>query len=155
MRVGIGYDIHRLSDGNKLVLGGVNIPFDKGIVAHSDGDVLIHALCDAVLGAMGMSDIGEKYPDTDPKYKNISSVIFLEDIKRLLKEKTKTIVNIDSIIMLEEPKLKKYKEKIRSKISEILEIEEEKINIKAKTFEGMTEIGEGNAIAAQVIVLIQ
>ena len=154
MRVGIGYDIHKLGDGNKLIIGGVTIPFNKGIIAHSDGDVLIHALCDAVLGALALSDIGEKYPDTDPKYKDVSSLVFLEDMKNLLKEKENMIVNIDSIIFLQQPKLKEYKKKIRNKISEVLEIEEEKVNIKAKTFEGMTEVGAGNAIAAQVIVLV-
>ena len=155
MKIGIGYDIHRLSYGNKLIIGGIDILFNKGAVAHSDGDVLIHALCDAILGAIGMPDIGERYPDTDPKYKNISSVAFLEDMKNILKEKEKAIVNIDSVVMLEMPKLQKYKEKIRKKIAEILEIEEENVNIKAKTFEGMTEIGVGDAIAAHVIVLIQ
>ena len=154
MKIGIGYDIHRLSGGDKLIIGGIEIPFNKGVIAHSDGDVLIHALCDAILGAIGMPDLGERYPDTDPKYKNISSVVFLEDMKNVLKEKEKVIVNIDSVVMLESPKLQKYKEKIRKKIAETLEIQEEQVNVKAKTFEGMTEIGVGNAIAAHVIVLI-
>ena len=155
MKIGIGYDIHRLSGGDKLIIGGIEIPFNKGVIAHSDGDVLIHALCDAILGAIGMPDLGERYPDTDPKYKNISSVVFLEDMKNVLKEKEKVIVNIDSVVMLESPKLQKYKEKIRKKIAETLEIQEEQVNVKAKTFEGMTEIGAGDAIAAHVIALIQ
>lgn len=146
-RVGIGYDIHRLEIGRKLILGGVQIPFEKGLVAHSDGDVLIHAIIDALLGAMGERDIGNFFPDTDKKYKDISSSILLKEIVKKIKEKNVEIVNIDSTIIIEKPKISDFIDEIEKKLSEILEINPENISIKAKTNETIGEIGKGDAIA--------
>ncbi|MEO0262296.1 MAG: 2-C-methyl-D-erythritol 2,4-cyclodiphosphate synthase [candidate division WOR-3 bacterium] len=152
--IGSGYDIHKLVEGRKLYLGGIYIPYKKGALGHSDGDSLIHSIVDAILGAIGEGDIGKHFPDTDPRWKNVRSEIFLKKCKEMLERKNIIIGNIDSIIFLEEPKLGKYKERIRKNIARILNIKEEKISVKAKTFEGIGIIGKKMAVASHSICLL-
>ncbi|MFC1674505.1 2-C-methyl-D-erythritol 2,4-cyclodiphosphate synthase [Candidatus Omnitrophota bacterium] len=144
---GIGYDIHRLVEGRKLFLGGVEIPYIKGLLGHSDGDVLLHAVCDALLGAAACGDIGERFPDNDPKYHNIESIELLKEVDRLLKSEGFAIVNIDTVVVAQEPVLSPFKKSMRVKISETLKIQESSVNIKAKTSEGLGDIGKVEAIA--------
>ncbi len=153
MRVGIGYDVHRLVEGRRLILGGVEIPFEKGLLGHSDGDVLLHAICDALLGAAGKGDIGRHFPDTNPEYKDISSLVLLEKVKGLIKEYR--INNIDSIIVAQEPKLAPYLEKMKENIAGVLKIDKDKINIKATTTEKLGSIGRGEGIAAYAMVSLE
>ncbi len=153
-RTGIGYDIHRLVDGRKLILGGVEIPHHKGLDGHSDADVLIHAICDAILGALGEGDIGEHFPNTDPQYRNISSMILLERVYALAQSKGYVINNIDAIVQAEEPKLKEYKNKMKFQIAYKLALVEDAINIKATTQEGLGAIGNKEGIAAFASVLL-
>jgi len=153
--VGMGYDLHRLEIGKKLVLGGVRIECEYGTIAHSDGDVLIHSLVDAILGAAGLGDIGEHFPDTYPEYKDADSSIFLEEAVRLLKKNNFNIVNIDVTILLERPKLSQYKNLIRQNIARHCNISIERINIKAKTGERIGIIGNKEAVAAMCICEIQ
>jgi len=155
IKIGIGYDIHRLEENRKLYLGGIEIPFHKGLIGHSDGDVLIHAIIDAILGALGEKDIGQLFPDTDPEYKGISSLKLLEKVIRIAKNKKAKILNIDSVIIAEEPKLSPYINSMKKILSYVLELEENSIGIKAKTNEGLGEIGEGKAIATYAIALIE
>lgn len=151
-RVGIGYDIHRLVEGRKLFLGGIEIPYIKGFLGHSDADVLIHALCDALLGAVSLGDIGEHFPDTDPKYQGISSLEFLKTVNRLVKKEGFSINNIDAVVIAQEPHLAPFKKKITQNLASVLGIEEDALNIKAKTNEGVDDIGKKEAVAAYVIV---
>jgi 2-C-methyl-D-erythritol 2,4-cyclodiphosphate synthase len=151
MRVGIGYDVHKLVEGRRLILGGVKVPFKKGLLGHSDGDVLLHAICDALLGAAGKGDIGEHFPDTDPEYKDISSLVLLEKVKGLINEYR--INNIDSVIIAQEPKLASYLEKMKENIAKVLEID--KINIKATTTEKLGPMGRGEGIAAYAMVSLE
>lgn len=157
-RVGIGYDSHKLVDYNinqfPFILGGVVIPFDKSCIAHSDGDVVIHALCDALLGAGGFQDIGTHFPDTDPKYKNINSQLLLSEVVHLLKAHNWIINNVDITIILEKPKLSIYKEQIVQNLATILEISVQNLSVKAKTNEGLDAVGRGEAVVAQAIVSI-
>jgi len=153
-KIGIGYDIHRLVEGRKLFLGGVEIPYIKGLLGHSDGDALLHAICDALLGALGEGDIGEHFPDTDPQYHNLSSVELLKAVKNLVEEKKFMIVNVDTVVIAQEPKLIPFKKQIRGKIAQILDIKEDCVNIKAKTNEGLGEIGREEGIAAYAAVNI-
>ena len=155
MRIGIGYDVHRLVEGRKLILGGVTIPFEKGLLGHSDADVLIHAVCDALLGAAGLGDIGLHFPDTDPKLKDISSMIILSETFNLLKNKGFTVINLDSTIMAEEPKITPFRETIQKNIARTIEIEPECVNVKATTLETLGMIGKGEGIAALCIALIE
>ena len=155
MRIGIGYDVHRLIEGRKLVLGGVAIPFEKGLLGHSDADVLVHAVCDALLGAAGLGDIGMHFPDTDPEYKDISSIKILDKTYELVNSKNFKIANIDSTIFADAPKLLSYKEAMEKNIARSIEIEPECVNVKATTFEGLGLIGKGEGIGAMCIVLIQ
>ena len=157
MRVGIGYDTHKLINSNELdfKLAGISIPFHKRCVAHSDGDVAIHALIDALLGAAALGDIGTHFPDTDPKYKNADSALLLQNCLTLLKNNSYVIENIDINIITEQPKLAPYINTMRGRLSEILQIDIEKISIKAKTNEQLDATGKGEAIAAQAIVLIK
>ncbi|MFH1848412.1 MAG: 2-C-methyl-D-erythritol 2,4-cyclodiphosphate synthase [Candidatus Omnitrophota bacterium] len=148
MRVGIGYDIHRLKKGRRLVLGGVEIPHSKGLDGHSDADVLLHAVCDAILGACGLGDIGNHFPDTDPAYKGISSLELLKKVKGLIESKNFTVVNIDSTLILEEPKIERFKDSMRKNISGAVGIGADKVNVKATTQEGVGPIGSGLAAAA-------
>ena len=154
VRCGIGYDLHRLAEGRKLIVGGIELPFEKGPVGHSDGDVLAHALCDALLGAAGLGDIGTHFPDTDPKWKGANSLIFLEHAKKLLDEKKLTIEHVDAVVITEKPKLGPHFPKMREALSRALGVPPEKIHLKAKTNEGVDAIGRGEAIAAHVVATI-
>ena len=153
-RIGIGYDIHRLVEGRKLILGGMEIPFEKGLLGHSDGDALLHAITDALLGALALGDIGQHFPDTDPKYKNADSAKLLEHVVALIKSKGFFVANIDANVMAERPKLGPHFPKMRSRVAELLGIPIENISLKARSNEGLDAVGRGEAIAAQVVVLI-
>lgn len=156
MRVGTGWDIHKLEEGRPLILGGVEIPNDKGCVGHSDGDALLHAIADALLGAAGMEDIGTQFPDTDPSYENIDSRVLLRLVNDKLRENDWSIVNIDSTVILQSPKLGPYKNLMKEQIASSLDIEEDKIAVKAKTAEKMMgELGTSDAVIAQSTVLIK
>jgi 2-C-methyl-D-erythritol 2,4-cyclodiphosphate synthase len=153
-RCGIGYDLHRLAEGRKLIIGGVELPFEKGPVGHSDGDVLAHALCDALLGGAGLGDIGTHFPDTDPKWKGANSLLFLEHAKRLLDEKHFAIEHVDAVVITEKPKLGPHFPKMCEALAKALGIPAEKIHLKAKTNEGVDAIGRGEAIAAYVVATL-
>lgn len=155
MRIGMGYDVHRLVEGRKLILGGVTIPFEKGLVGHSDADVLIHAVCDALLGAAGMGDIGLHFPDTDPELKDISSIKILTKTAEMLKISGFRVVNLDSTIMAEAPKISPHREMMEKNISRAIEIEPAYVNVKATTFEKLGMIGRGEGIAAICVALIE
>lgn len=155
IRTGIGYDIHRLEEGKKLFLGGVEIPSPKGLIGHSDGDCLIHAVIDALLGSTGDKDIGQLFPDRDPEYKDVRSTELLKEVISRLKKNKITIVNIDSIIVAEEPMLAPYIPRMKEVLCPILWIEEDDFGIKAKTNEGIGEIGRGEAIASWAQVLVK
>ena len=154
-RSGIGYDLHRLAEGRKLMIGGVEVPFDKGSVGHSDGDVLCHALCDALLGAAGLGDIGMHFPDTDPKWKGAASLVFLEQTRKLLDGSGLRISHLDAVVICERPKLGPHFPAMRAAIAGALGIAGEQINLKAKTNEGTGEIGRGEAIAAHTIATLE
>jgi 2-C-methyl-D-erythritol 2,4-cyclodiphosphate synthase len=154
-RSGIGYDLHRLAAGRKLMIGGIDVPFEKGSVGHSDGDVLSHALCDALLGAAGLGDIGTHFPDTDPKWKGASSLVFLEHTRKLLDERSFRINHLDAVIVCERPKLGSHFPAMRAVLAKSLGVAPEQINLKAKTNEGTGEIGRGEAIAAQAIATLE
>jgi len=151
MRSGIGYDVHRLVEGRKLVLGGVDIPHDKGLLGHSDADVLLHAVADALLGAAGMGDIGRHFPDTDPAYKGISSRRLLKEVVRKIGEKGLTVHNVDSVIVAQSPKLAPHIPAMRRNLAEDLNISEELVNIKATTTEGLGPSGRGEGIASYAV----
>jgi 2-C-methyl-D-erythritol 2,4-cyclodiphosphate synthase len=153
-RIGIGYDIHRLVEGRPLFIGGVEIPYIKGLLGHSDGDALLHALCDAILGALGEGDIGEHFPDTDQRYYGISSVELLKVVVELVKKKGFGVENVDAIIIAQEPVLSPFKKQMEAKIAVALGIKEESVNIKAKTNEGLGELGKKEAIAAYAVVML-
>lgn len=150
-KVGIGYDIHRLIEGRELILGAVQIPYIKGLLGHSDGDALIHAICDALLGALALGDIGEHFPDTDPKYKGIASSKLLDAVKSLLDKSGFKISNLDVIIIAQEPPLMPFKKLIKEKICLLLDLEETVLNIKAKTNEGLGAVGNKEAIACYAV----
>jgi 2-C-methyl-D-erythritol 2,4-cyclodiphosphate synthase len=152
---GIGYDLHRLEAGRKLILGGIEVPFDKGPAGHSDGDVLNHAICDALFGAAGLGDIGTHFPDTDPKWKGVSSLLFLEHTCKLLAERKLSIAHIDAVVICERPKLGPHFPAMRETLAKALGIRPEQINLKAKTNEGVDAIGRGEAIAAHAIATIE
>lgn len=153
-RIGQGFDIHKLVENRRLIIGGVEIEYEKGLLGHSDADVLIHAIIDALFGALNLGDIGTHFHDTDPKYKDIDSTILLKEAIRLISDKGYKIVNIDNTVFAQEPKMKPHIVKIRKKLSELLCVDENLISIKAKTNEGMDSIGEKKAIAASSIVLL-
>jgi 2-C-methyl-D-erythritol 2,4-cyclodiphosphate synthase len=154
-RAGIGYDLHRLAEGRKLILGGIEVPFHKGPLGHSDGDALAHAICDALLGAAGLGDIGTHFPDTDPKWKDVSSLLFLERVRDLLVEQRLRIAHIDVVVITEKPKLGTHFPAMREALAKSLGISTSAINLKAKTNEGVDAIGRGEAIAAQAIVTLE
>lgn len=155
MRVGLGFDIHKLREDGKLFIGGVEIDSKKGAVAHSDGDVLLHALTDAILGAATSGDMGEFFPSSDPKFKNIRSEFFVRKIVEIMQERDLAINNVDTIIFLESPNLSNYKSAIRENLAKLLNISFHRINIKAKTMQGLGEIGAENAVAASVVVTLK
>ena len=154
MRIGIGYDVHRLVSGRKLVLGGVDIPFEKGLLGHSDADAVLHAICDALLGAAGLGDIGLHFPDTDPAFKGMDSMKLLAGTYEMLRERGFSVINTDTTIFAEAPKLSPYKEKMRENIAQALEIAADQVNIKVTTTEGLGMIGQGDGIGAMSVVLI-
>lgn len=155
LRIGNGYDVHKLVEGRKLVLGGIEIPHTKGVLGHSDGDVLIHAIMDAMLGALALGDIGQHFPDTDMKYKNIDSSILLTKVTNLIKSKGYSIVNLDSIIVLQKPKVKPYIEDMRAKIASILQIEIDRVSVKATTEEKLGFTGDESGVKSYCVVLLE
>jgi 2-C-methyl-D-erythritol 2,4-cyclodiphosphate synthase len=154
-RIGIGYDMHRLVEGRKLVLGGVEVPFEKGLLGHSDSDVLSHAICDALLGAAAIGDIGAHFPDTDPRWAGASSLDFLAHAVELIAERGYSIANIDATVVAEQPKLRPYIQAMRESLASVLRIDVDQVNVKAKTNEGLESIGCGEAMAAQAVALLR
>ena len=154
MRVGMGYDVHKLTEGRKLILGGVDIPWEKGLLGHSDADVLIHAVMDALLGAAALGDIGKHFPDTDPAYKGISSIKLLVHVAGLLREQGYEIGNIDATVIAQKPKMSPHIPQMRKNMAEALGIPESKINVKATTEEGLGFTGSGEGISSQAICLL-
>ena len=155
MKIGIGYDIHRLVKGRKLLLGGVHITHPKGLLGHSDGDVLLHALVDAVLGAMGEGDIGRHFPSGDPRWKGADSAVFIRKAAALLKKNRLKIVNIDAVIVAESPRLSGHMGKMNASVAKLFRIENDKVNVKAKTNEGLDAVGRGEAIACWAAVSLK
>jgi 2-C-methyl-D-erythritol 2,4-cyclodiphosphate synthase len=154
MRIGIGFDVHAYTTGRKLILGGVEIDHNKGLEGHSDADVLVHAVMDAVLGACGLGDIGIHFPDTDMKYKDISSLALLREVRKKMEAEGFGIENIDTILILQEPKVFKYFEAMRNNIADILKIDISQINLKATTTEHLGFCGRGEGVAAQAVALL-
>ncbi|MCG8473279.1 MAG: 2-C-methyl-D-erythritol 2,4-cyclodiphosphate synthase [Desulfobacterales bacterium] len=155
MRIGQGYDVHRLVAGRDLILGGVKIPHEKGLLGHSDADVLLHAVCDALLGAAGFGDIGHQFPDSDPQFKGISSLILLAHCMVLVGEKGFQVVNLDITLLAEKPKLAPYRQAICENIAEVLCIDPEEVGLKATTTEGLGPVGRGEGMAALCVVLLE
>ena len=154
IRVGFGYDVHRLVEGRRLCLGGVVIPFEKGLLGHSDADVLLHALCDALLGAAGLGDIGQHFPDTDPAYRGIESLNLLNKTFHMITQTGFVVSNVDATILAEAPKMAPHSDSMRDNIAKALNVDRDRINIKATTAEGLGIIGTGAAIAAYCVVTI-
>ena len=153
-RIGIGYDVHAFASNRRLILGGIEIPFEKGLVGHSDSDVLLHAITDALLGSLALGDIGQHFPDTDQQFKNYDSSIFLSKANELVKDNGYQISNIDATVTLEKPKLASYISKMRNRIAEILEIDINQVSVKATTTEKLGFVGREEGIAAIATVLI-
>lgn len=154
MRIGQGYDVHRLVEGRKLIIGGVDIPYEKGLLGHSDADVLLHAVMDALLGAAALGDIGQHFPDSDERYKGISSIALLKEVGKILQENGYMIENIDSTVIAQRPKLLPYRPQMAENIAAALEIEKEQVSVKATTEEGLGFTGTGEGISAQAIALL-
>ena len=154
MRIGMGYDVHKLTEGRKLIIGGVEIPYEKGLLGHSDADVLLHAIMDALLGAAALGDIGKHFPDTDPAYKGISSLKLLEHVGALLEEHYFLIENIDATIIAQAPKMRHYIDTMRKNIADTLHIDLSQVNVKATTEEGLGFTGSGEGISSQAICLL-
>lgn len=154
MRIGQGYDVHKLTEGRELILGGVKIPYEKGLMGHSDADVLVHAVMDALLGAAALGDIGEHFPDTDPEYKGASSIRLLEQVGKLLDEKGFIIENIDATIIAQRPKLLTYRPKMAENMAKALNISVDRVSVKATTEEGLGFTGSGEGISSQAITLL-
>lgn len=155
MRIGMGYDVHRLTEGRDLIMGGVKIPYEKGLLGHSDADVLLHAIMDALLGAAALGDIGKHFPDTDPAYKGISSLKLLTEVGKLLEENLYVIGNIDATIIAQRPKMAPHREAMRENIAQALGISVNQVSIKATTEEGLGFTGSGEGISSQAIVLLE
>lgn len=155
MRIGMGYDVHRLVPDRDLILGGVKIPYEKGLLGHSDADVMLHAVMDALLGAAALGDIGKHFPDTDPAYKGISSILLLEHVGKLIEEKGYLIGNIDATIIAQRPKMAPHIAQMRKNMARALHISEDRINVKATTEEGLGFTGEGLGISSQAICLLE
>lgn len=155
IRIGQGYDVHKLVEGRKLILGGVDIPYEKGLLGHSDADVLVHAVMDALLGAAALGDIGRHFPDNSDDFKNISSLILLDKVFHLLKDKGYTTINIDATVIAQRPKLASHIDDMRKNIANALQCDVDQINIKATTEEGLGFTGTGEGIAAQAVCLIE
>lgn len=154
MRIGNGYDVHRLVSGRKLMLGGIEIPYDRGLLGHSDADVLLHAVCDALLGAAGLGDIGQHFPDSDPAYEGISSLLLLRRCAALLRDSGWSVVNLDATVIAQKPKLMPFLPAMRASVAEAIGIPAESVNIKATTEEGLGFTGREEGIAASAVVLI-
>jgi 2-C-methyl-D-erythritol 2,4-cyclodiphosphate synthase len=155
LRIGQGFDLHRLVAGRPLRLAGITIPFDRGLLGHSDGDVVLHAVCDAVLGALGAGDIGRHFPDTDPRYRGIDSSRLLERVAALMREQGRQLGNLDVTILAEAPRLAPHVDAMRARLAALLGAATDQISVKAKTMEGLGAIGNGEAIAAMAVVLLQ
>ena len=155
MRIGSGYDVHRLVEDRALILGGVVIPYEKGLLGHSDADVLLHAIMDALLGAAALGDIGKHFPDSNEKYKGISSMELLKEVKRLLDEELFIVENIDATIIAQKPKMAPYLQEMRANIAEVLQIDISQVNVKATTEEGLGFTGSGEGIASQAVCLLE
>lgn len=155
MRIGLGYDVHPLVEGRKLILGGVEIPFAKGLKGHSDADALLHAIGDALLGALALGDLGKHFPDTDPKYKGASSTILLEKIHQMISEKGYEVANVDSILVIENPKMAPHISQMIKNIAHILKISLDQVSVKATREEGLGFTGKGQGMAAKAIVLLR
>lgn len=153
-RIGFGYDVHQLSDGYDLWIGGIKIPYEKGAVGHSDADILLHAICDALLGALAMGDIGKHFPDTDPKYKGIDSKILLKEVFKLISDKGFLISNMDATVVLEQPKLRPHIDSMRQTIADICALNIDQVSVKATTSEKLGFVGEGKGISAYANVLL-
>ena len=154
MRIGMGYDVHRLVEDRALIIGGVEIPYEKGLLGHSDADVLLHAIMDALLGAAAMGDIGKHFPDTDPEYKGISSLVLMEKVGELLRENGFIIENIDATIIAQAPKMRPYIDSMRENIARVLEVDVSCVNVKATTEEGLGFTGSGEGISSQAICML-
>ncbi len=155
MRVGLGYDIHPLGSGRKLILGGIEIPHTKGLLGHSDSDALVHAVCDALLGAMGEGDLGTHYPSSDQRFKDISSLTLLEDVVMKLQKKGYRLVNVDTVIIAQAPRLSPHLAAMQKKMAEVLGVDPDLVNVKVKSGEGLDAVGHEEAIAAQAVCLIE
>lgn len=155
LRIGHGYDVHRLVEGRPLILGGVEIPWEKGLLGHSDADVLTHAVMDALSGAARLGDIGKLFPDTDPKYAGISSLKLLEEVARLLAERGYAVVNVDATLLAQRPKVAPYKQQMAENMAAVLGVEVEQVNVKATTEEGLGFTGDGSGMAAHAVVLLE
>ena len=155
MRIGTGYDVHRLVEGRKLIIGGVDIPYEKGLLGHSDADVLLHAIMDAILGAAALGDIGKHFPDTDEKYKGADSIMLLKEVARMIDEKNMLVGNIDATIIAQAPKLRPYIDEMRTNIANALSIDINQVNVKATTEEKLGFTGEGLGISAQAVCLLE
>ena len=155
MRIGHGYDVHRLTEGRKLILGGVEIPYEKGLLGHSDADVLAHAVMDALLGAAGLGDIGRHFPDNDDRYLGANSLDLLKEVCRLLKEKGYRVGNVDATVIAQRPKLMSYIPEMRKNLADAMNIDEDAVNVKATTEEKLGFTGEGLGIAAHAVALIE
>lgn len=155
LRIGHGYDVHRLVEGRPLILGGVDIPWEKGLLGHSDADVLTHAVMDALAGAARLGDIGKLFPDTDPAYAGISSLKLLAEVGKLLREKRYAVVNVDVVLLAQAPKVGPYRQKMAAHLAAALEIDVEQMNVKATTEEGLGFTGDGSGMAAHAVVLLE
>ena len=155
LRIGHGYEVHRLVEGRKLILGGVDIPWEKGLLGHSDADVLVHAVMDALTGAARLGDIGKLFPDTDPRYAGISSLKLLAEVGRLLGEKGFVVVNIDAVLLAQAPKVGPYRPQMAANIAAALDIDPEQVNVKATTEEGLGFTGDGSGMAAHAVALLE
>ena len=155
MRIGYGYDVHRLVEGRKLIIGGVDIPYEKGLLGHSDADVLLHAVMDSLLGAAALGDIGKHFPDSDVKYKGISSIKLLKEVLALINNNNYCIINLDATIIAQKPKMRPYIDQMRCNIAKALEIDIENVNVKATTEEGLGFTGREEGIAANCVCLIE
>lgn len=155
VRFGFGYDVHRLVEKRKLILGGVEIPFERGSLGHSDGDALLHAIANALLGAAALGDIGKHFPDTDDRFKDISSLIILKKVSELLRERHFILVNVDSTVVLQQPKIAPYIDEMRSRIASTLGLKVDQVSVKATTHEGLGFIGAGDGVAAYAIASVE
>lgn len=154
-RIGNGYDVHKMVEGRKLILGGIEIPYEKGLLGHSDADVLIHAIMDAMLGALALGDIGHHFPDTDVKYKGISSIALLEHVTKLIEDKGYQVINVDSIVVMERPKIKSYIDEMRDNLSKVMKIDRDAVSVKATTEEKLGFTGDGSGAKSYAVCLLQ